>query len=112
MWEKGLTFEDYPRVLNPKLLRRYQAGGYCWVVTSSTQRGRVEGQKKGFRSAKAFYKTLTSKADLRFRAVPWAQGAEPAPFNFDYSYNYLPSAYERPGPVISVYKLKGRGCGP
>ena len=107
MWDsKGLTFGEYPRVLNTKLLKRYQAAGYCWLVTSSTQRGRVERQKQEFRAGTAFYRSLIGKADLRFRVLPWERGVEPVPFSFDYSYNYLPSAYERPGPVISVYKLK------
>ena len=107
MWDsKGLTFEEYPRVLNTKLLKRYQAAGYCWLVTSSTQRGRVESQRQEFPGGTAFYRSLIDKSDLKFRAQPWERGAEPVSFSFDYSYNYLPSAYERPGPVISVYKLK------
>jgi len=110
MWDsKGLTFEEYPRVLNTKLLKRYQAAGYCWLITSSTQRGRVEREKQKFRSGTAFYRSLFGSATLKFRASPWSRGAEPVPFSFDDSYNYLPSAYERPGPIISVYKLKDCG---
>ena len=29
------------------------------------------------------------------------------PFSFDYSFNYYPLTYERPGPEIVIYRLRG-----
>ena len=31
-------------------------------------------------------------------------------FNFDWTFNYFPLAYNRPGPVITVYRLHGGKC--
>jgi hypothetical protein len=32
------------------------------------------------------------------------------PFGFDWSFDYYPLAYHRPGPQITVYRLHGGGC--
>ena len=32
------------------------------------------------------------------------------PFSFDYSFNYYPLTYERPGPEIVIYRLHGGDC--
>ena len=32
-------------------------------------------------------------------------------FNFDWSFDFYPLAYERPGPVMLIYRLSGRQCG-
>lgn len=112
MWDpNGLRTEEYPRVLNADLIKRYQINKYCWLVTSSTQRGRVERQPERSPQGMAFYRSLFTHSKLMFRASPWKEGAKPVPFSFDDSFNYLPDAYERPGPVISVYRIKGNGCG-
>jgi hypothetical protein len=37
---------------------------------------------------------------------PYDKGADPVPFSFDLSYNYEPSAYHRPGPAATIYRLK------
>ena len=38
-------------------------------------------------------------------------GARPVPFDFDFSTHlYYPGAYQRPGPDVTIYRL--RGCGP
>ena len=39
-----------------------------------------------------------------------ASGAEPVPFNFDWSFDYYPLAYQRPGPVMTIYRLRGGGA--
>jgi hypothetical protein len=41
---------------------------------------------------------------------PFAEGAEPVPFSYDKSFNYEPRAYERPGPVVEIHRL--RDCTP
>ena len=45
-----------------------------------------------------------SRRHLRIR------GAGPVPFSFDFSFNFYPLAYERPGPVMQVWRLKGGRC--
>jgi len=41
---------------------------------------------------------------------PYAEGAEPVRFSYDKSFNYQPRAFERPGPVVEIHRL--RGCTP
>jgi hypothetical protein len=31
-------------------------------------------------------------------------------FNFDWTFNYYPLAYNRPGPTLTIYRLRGGGC--
>jgi hypothetical protein len=31
-------------------------------------------------------------------------------FNFDWSFDFYPLAYERPGPVMTIYRLRGGAC--
>jgi hypothetical protein len=31
-------------------------------------------------------------------------------FNFDWSFDYYPLAYERPGPEMRIYRLTGGAC--
>ena len=40
-----------------------------------------------------------------YRTVKW-----PVRFNFDWSFDYYPLAYERPGPTVLVYRLRGGDC--
>jgi hypothetical protein len=32
-------------------------------------------------------------------------------FNFDWTFDFYPLAYERPGPVMQIYRLRGGKCG-
>jgi hypothetical protein len=101
-------FQAYEKRLSPALVDAYGRGGYCWVVTGSHQRDR--GLKAGLSGARAYYARLD--ADSRRAAVfsPFGPGSAPVPFNFDLSFNYEPLAYERPGPVVEVRRL--RECRP
>ncbi|HVW18747.1 MAG TPA: glycosyltransferase family 39 protein [Solirubrobacteraceae bacterium] len=105
-----VNIEDYERTLTPALIRRYEAGGYCWVVTGSTQRGRAEAEPATVPQAVAYYDTLDREAVVAFRATPFAAGHADVPFNFDWSFDYYPLAYHRPGPVMTVYRLQGGRC--
>ena len=31
-------------------------------------------------------------------------------FNFDWTFDYYPLAYNRPGPVMTIYRLTGGQC--
>ena len=38
------------------------------------------------------------------------RGAGPVEFNFDWSFDFYPLAYARPGPEMRIYRLKGGVC--
>lgn len=101
--------EDYERTLRPRLLKAYEAGGYCYVVTGSTQRGRSETKRSDVPRARSYYRALEREGELVYRASPWGAG-EAVPFDFDWSFDSYPRAYERPGPDMRVYRLRGGRC--
>ena len=107
-WEIPRPFQGYTRRLTPGLLDEYRRAGYCTVVTASHQRDR--GLSAGLRGARDYYERLERESRLVRYFSPYEPGAEPVDFNFDLSFNYLPSRYERPGPVIAVYELND--CSP
>ena len=102
--------EDFERVLVPELIDRYEQGGWCWVVVGSTQRGRAEADPAEVPNAIAYYRELEKRSRLAYEASPYARGAEPVEFNFDWTFDYYPLAYHRPGPVMSIYRLTGGAC--
>jgi hypothetical protein len=103
--------DQYERNLYPALLDRYLSDGYCWVVIGSLQAGRAFAQPGDAPSAIAYYGQLAERARLMWHVTPFARGAHPVPFSFDWSIDYYPRQYRRPGPEISVYKLRGGSCG-
>jgi hypothetical protein len=108
----GVSFflENYVRSLDPRLIERYERAGYCWVITGSTQRGRAEAQPEEVPRAIAYYEELERVGKLVYEASPYKAGRGPVKFDFDWSFDYYPSAYERPGAVMKVYKLSGGRC--
>jgi hypothetical protein len=96
-------FQIYERRLSPGLVGRYRRQGYCWVVVGSTQKER--GLSEGLPNARAYYRRLDAAADEPAVFSPYLAGSDQPGFNFDLSFNYLPSAYARPGPLIEVYRL-------
>ena len=101
---------DYERILRPELIDAYEEQGYCWVVTGSTQRGRAESEPEVVPEAIKYYAELQRRGELAYQASPFAEGAKAVPFNFDYSFDYYPLDYRRPGPLIQVYRLRGGKC--
>jgi hypothetical protein len=106
-----VNIEDYERTLYPGLIDKYVAKGYCWVVVGSTQRGRAEAQPQIVPQAIAYYRDLERRSTLAYEASPYGKGAKPVKFNFDWTFDFYPLAYERPGPVMQIYRLKGGKCG-
>jgi Dolichyl-phosphate-mannose-protein mannosyltransferase len=106
-----VNVEDYERTLYPGLIDRYIQRGYCWVVVGSTQRGRAEAQPGVVPRAIAYYRALEQRSTLAFEASPYRKGADPVTFNFDWTFDFYPLAYERPGPLMQVYRLRGGRCG-
>jgi len=106
-----ISIEDYERTLAPALIGYYERHGYCWVISGSTQSGRAYSDPRAVPLAIAYYRALAAHAQVVFRASPYARGHAPSAFNFDWSFDYYPLAYERPGPLMTVYRLRGPGCG-
>jgi hypothetical protein len=59
----------------------------------------------------AYYRALARAGEVVYRASPYARGARPVAFGFDWSFNEYPLAYYRPGPEMTVYRLHGGRCG-
>jgi hypothetical protein len=107
-----VNIEDFERTLVPALVDRYEKQGWCYVVSGSTQRGRAEVAPEEVPQAVAYYKALEQHSDVVFRASPYRRGAKPVDFNFDWSFDFYPLAYARPGPDMTIYHLKGGACAP
>jgi len=105
-----VNIEDYERILRPSLIDDYEQGGYCWVVTGSTQRGRAEVQPATVPGAVQYYRDLERRGEVVYEASPYSHGSQPVKFNFDFSFDYYPLEYRRPGPLITVYRLHGGKC--
>ena len=100
-----VSLEDYERTLSPALLTLYRSKGYCWIVTGSTEEGRAFVDPTIVPAAVAYYRALAAQGTAVFTASPYTRGAAPINFNFDWSFDYYPSAYARPGPLVVVYRL-------
>ncbi|HEX3511812.1 MAG TPA: glycosyltransferase family 39 protein [Solirubrobacteraceae bacterium] len=107
---RQVTVEDYERTLAPALIGYYEQHRYCWVLTGSTQAGRAFADPHGVPLAVAYYRELAAQGQVVFQASPYRRGRGPVAFNFDWSFDYYPLAYERPGPVVTIYRLKGGRC--
>jgi len=99
-----IKLEDYERTTRPALVDSYEKGGFCWVVTGSTQYGRAFKDPEAVPHAIAYYEELRRRGDVVFRI------GEPREFSFDFSFNYYPLGFDRPGPEIVIYRL--RNCEP
>ncbi len=106
-----INIEDYERTLYPGLIDRYVREGYCLVVVGSTQRGRAEAEPRAVPGAIAYYRELERRSTVVHRASPYREGAGPVRFSFDWSFNFYPLAYDRPGPEMTVHRLRGGACG-
>jgi Dolichyl-phosphate-mannose-protein mannosyltransferase len=107
---RPVGIEDYERTLSPALIGWYERGGYCWVIAGSTQSGRAQAEPGAVPQAVAYYHALARQATVAYRVSPYASGSGPVAFNFDWSFDYYPLAYRRPGPEMTVYRLDGGSC--
>jgi 4-amino-4-deoxy-L-arabinose transferase-like glycosyltransferase len=103
------TIENYERLLRPQLIPFYEAHGFCWVLTGSQQYGRAQVDPAAVPQAIAYYRALARSGTLAEQVSPFARGTSVA-FNFDWSFDYYPLAYERPGPVVRIYHLDTGPC--
>jgi Dolichyl-phosphate-mannose-protein mannosyltransferase len=102
--------DQYERSLRPELLDQYVNQGFCWVVIGSLQAGRAFAQPQDAPGAVAYYAALANRARLVYHVSPFSTGSNPVPFSFDWSIDYYPRQYHRPGPEMSVYRLSGGKC--
>ncbi|MBO9533771.1 MAG: glycosyltransferase family 39 protein [Solirubrobacteraceae bacterium] len=105
-----VSVEDFERVLRPDLVNTYVRGGFCLVVVGSTQRGRALAEPGEVPDALRYYRELEANSSMIYRISPFSKPNE-VPFSFDWSFIYFPLAYDRPGPEISIYRLRGGKCG-
>jgi len=100
----------------PALIDTARAKGWCWFVVSSYQAGRVANDPTSFPNAIAYYRKLHRQATLVHRDSPLGSSAGGSNdlggerFSYEWSYDNYPFAYKRPGPVLSIYRL--RNCKP
>jgi hypothetical protein len=105
-----VNIENYETTLWPGLIALYEQAQFCWVITGSTQMGRAFAQPDKVPQAVAYYQALAREGKLVFTSSPYSPGATPPPFNFDWTFDYYPSSFQRPGQVMQVYRLGGGNC--
>lgn len=109
--EHLVGIEDYERTLSPALIGYYERHGYCWVVSGSMQSGRAFADPQAVPQAVSYYAALARQGEVVYRASPYSHGLGRVGFDFDWSFDYYPLAYHRPGPEMTVYRLHGGRCG-
>jgi hypothetical protein len=97
-------FQAYEKKLSPSLIDTYRSQGYCWVVAASHQKQR--GLEAKLPGAIGYYRRLNRESDRTQLFDPWRAGADRPGFNFDMSFDYYPTAFVRPGPLIEVHHLR------
>jgi hypothetical protein len=100
------NFQNYERTLTPALIDVYRREHVCWVVTGSSQYGRARAEAYRVPQALKYYKALRSQADVAFKTSPVGAGDTLPRYQVDKTFNYVESAYHRPGPEMIVYKLR------
>ena len=105
-----VTRSNYDQFLLPEVVDYYRAKGVCWIMTSTAISGRVFAEPSGAEDAHSYYERLDREAELAFYASPYEPGADPVPFSRDFSNDYYPLAYSRPGPEVRVYRMPDGSC--
>jgi hypothetical protein len=94
---------QYPSLLRPSYIDAYRKTGFCLVMTMSIIQGRSVNAKLA--PALAYYRRLARESDVVYHVSPYKRGAQPIRFDFDFSYNYYPTVFHRPGPEVTIYRL-------
>jgi hypothetical protein len=95
---------QYPSLIRPQYIDAYRQTGFCLVMTMSVIEGRSKVAK--LPQALAYYDQLAKQSKVVYHVSPYKPGAKPQRFDFDFSYNYYPSTFRRPGPEITIYRLR------
>ena len=104
---RTVQLEEYVRTLVPRFVGSYARGGYCWVITGSTQYGRALAEPDRVPHAIRYYEELGRRGEIVHRIDPGGD----EDFSFDFSFNAYPLSVDRPGPEIQVRRLRGGACG-
>jgi hypothetical protein len=94
----------YAASLSPDNIDAYRSAGFCLVMTNSLTRGRAENAQVP--NALAYYQRLERESDHLLHVSPFKPGRAAVPLHFDFSYDYYPTAYYRPGGIVDVYRLR------
>jgi hypothetical protein len=102
----------YAASLRASNIDAYRRAGFCTVMTNSLTRGRAENGQVPL--ALAYYQRLERESAHVFHMSPFKPGRTPVPLHFDFSYDYYPTAYYRPGGIVDIYRLDSctQGYGP
>ena len=117
---RTVLLENYESTLGPALISYYERNDYCWVVSGYTQSGRAFADPKTVPDAIAYYRELERQGEVVYHVSPYSSG-ESSPgngspgksrvaFNFDWTFDYYPLAFHRPGPEMTIYRLHGGRC--
>jgi hypothetical protein len=98
------TRVQYPSLLKPDYIDAYRQTGFCLVMTMSLIEGRSQNAKLS--KALAYYDELARQSKVVYHVSPYKPGATPPRFDFDFSYNYYQPTFRRPGPEITIYRLR------
>ena len=93
-----VRIEDYERTLRPALVGSYARGGYCWVVTGSTQYGRALADPGEVPNAIAYYRTLARHSDVAQVIDPYRDGQRARPVQLRLELQPLPAGLRATGP--------------
>ncbi len=108
---RNVGIENYERTLAPALIDYYEAQGLLLgrerldPVGARVRRPRARCRARSPTTARSPAAARSSTAPRPTRA-----GTGPVAFGFDWSFDYYPLAYERPGPQMTVYRLHGGRC--
>ena len=105
-----IRFEDYERTTRPQLVSSYARGGFCWVVTGSTQYGRAYAEPGEVPDAIRYYAELERRGELVYEVTPYDGERRRPDFSFDFSFNAYPLDVDRMGPEVRIYRLRGDDC--
>lgn len=100
----GIRASAWHLVLDAGVVDDYRLYGYCTVMTMDTVRERA--LETGRPEVQAYYRRLDREADVVKRLSPYDDPRDPVPFSFDLSFNYYPPEYERPGPVVTIHRVR------
>ncbi len=107
---RTVLLENYESTLGPALVSYYEREDYCWVVSGYTQSGRAFADPKVVPHAIAYYRELEKQGEVVYHVSPYSPGKSSIKFNFDWTFDYYPLAFHRPGPEMTVYRLRGGRC--
>ena len=103
-----VKIEDYERTTRPELVELLR-GRRVLLRRDGLDPVRACVRGPEGRPVRAALLRRAQATRARSSSAP-ARRARNVPFSFDYSFNYYPLTYARPGPEIVIYRLDGENC--